>query len=204
MAFIDNLAFSLFAISMAGFLLLYVISSMYFVYKKKRKDFTDYLDSLSIPMAILGLFILITGLWGQFTWPLPGSYNILFYDPLVAFGIILLSFSAAIRFKARLEYVGVLSLMSGLMVIVYGIEGYGIGLTSAPIALFGMYFFYGAAGILGYPVSLIVDRLPGLQKNVWIGWEVLLILFWLALLGASILAAVVAGAAIPAHLLTPP
>ena len=41
MAFIDNLAFSLFAISMAGFILLYVISSMYFVYKRKRKDFSE-------------------------------------------------------------------------------------------------------------------------------------------------------------------
>lgn len=204
MAFIDNLAFSLFAISMAGFILLYAISSMYFVYKRKRKDFSEYLDSASIPLAILGAFLFITGLWGQFTWPLPGSYNILFYDPLVAFSILLISFSLAIRLNAKLEYAGFLSLMIGLIVIAYGIEGYGIGLTKEPIALLAMYFFYGAAGILGYPVSLIVDRLPGLQKNVWMGWEILLILFWLALFAASVLAGVVGAAAIPAHLLTPP
>ena len=135
---------------------------------------------------------------------LPGSYNILFYDMMVAFGIVLTSFSASIKFKAKLEYVGFVSLMVGLIAIVYGIEGYGLGLTQAPLALLAMYFFYGAAGVLGYPVSLIVDRLPGLQKNVWLGWEVLLILFWLALLAASILAAVVGAVAIPAHLLTPP
>src|ERR1700729_1209085 len=127
MAFVDNLAFSLTAISFAGFLILYMISSMYLVYRKGRKNFYDYLISAAIPLGIIGAYMVVMALWGQSTWPLPGSYNILFYDPLLAFGIVTLSFSLAIKAKVRLEYVGFLALMVGVMVIAYGIEGYNLG-----------------------------------------------------------------------------
>ncbi|MCL5100875.1 MAG: DUF981 domain-containing protein [Candidatus Marsarchaeota archaeon] len=204
MAFIDNLAYSLFALSFAGFLLLYTISSMYLVYRKKKKNFSEYLNSASIPIALLGAYILISGFWGQFAWPLPGSYNILFYDPFISFGIVLLSLAFSIRYNVRLEYTGFLGLMVGVMVLAYGFVGYNIGLTQAPIALLGLYFLYGLAGIFSYPVALIADRLPGLQKNAWIGWNALLVIFWLLLLGASILAGFVGVSAVPQHLLTPP
>ena len=204
MAFIDNLAYSLFALSLAGFLLLYTISSMYLVYRRKQRNFSEYLESASVPLGLIGAYMLIMGIWGQFTWPLPGSYNILFYDPLVSFGIILLSFALAIRCKARLEYAGFLALLVGAMTIVYGVEGYSIGLTQAPIALLAMYFFYGVAGVFAYPVSLIADRLPGLHKKAWSGWVVTLAIFWILILLASILSAIVGVAAIPAHLLRAP
>lgn len=205
MVFTDNLAYSLFAISFAGFLLLYTISSMYLVYRRKGKNFSEYLKSASIPIAILGVYLLIMGFWGQFTWPLPGSYNILFYDPMISFAILLISFSLAVKYGVRLEYVGFLGLLVGIMVIVYGIEGYGLGLTQSPIALFLMYFFYGIAGIFAFPVSLIADRLPGIKKGkIWKGWHIILITFWIILLLASCLSAFTGVLAIPAHLLSAP
>lgn len=64
MVFIDNLAFSLFSISFAGFLLLYAITSMYMVYRRKGKNFTDYLKGASVPLGLIGAYMLITGLCG--------------------------------------------------------------------------------------------------------------------------------------------
>ena len=204
MAYIDNLAYSLFAISFAGFLLLYTIGLMYLTYRKGRKNYAEHLSGASLPLGLLGAYLVVMGLWGQFSWPLPGSYNILFYDPFISFGIVMASFAFAARFGGRLDYVGFLGLLFGIMVIIYGIEGYGIGLTSVPVALLAMYFFYGLAGILSYPVSLIVVTLPGMHKNLWKGWHVILVLFFLVLLAASLLAGYTASSAISAHLLSAP
>jgi putative membrane protein len=204
MVFIDNLAYSLFSVSFAGFLLLYTVTSMYLVYRKRGKNFSEYLRAASVPLALIGTYMVIMGLWGQFTWPLPGSYNILFYDPLVSFGIVLLAFSISVKYKIRLEYSGFLALLVGIMIITYGIVGYNIGLTTAPIALLGLYFLYGLAAIFAYPVSLIADRLPGLKKNVWTGWHIILILFWILLLLASLLSAYTGIAAIGQHLISAP
>lgn len=204
MAFIDNLAYELMAISFSGLVLLYTISQMYLVYRKGGKSFGEHLRNASVPLGILGAYLLVMGIWGQFTWTLPGSYNILFYDPLVSLGILLVAFAVAVRTGAKLEYVGFLGLLVGIMTIMYGIEGYSIGLTQAPLALLAMYFFYGAAGIFSYPVSMIADRLPGLQKRVWYGWTVILVIFWILILVASLLSAFVGLSAVPAHLLSAP
>lgn len=204
MVFIDNLAFGLFAISFTGFLLLYTVSSMYLVYRSKKKDYSDHLEGASIPMAIVGTFLVVSGFLGQQTWPLPGSYNILFWDPMVAFGLVSLAFALSIRYQVRLEYSGFLGFLIGIMVLIYGAQGYSLGLTAAPIALLALYVFYGIAGIFSFPVALIADRLPGLQKNAWIGWHIILVIFWLALFAASLTAAYVGASAIGAHLLSAP
>ncbi|MGD0728778.1 MAG: DUF981 family protein [Candidatus Micrarchaeaceae archaeon] len=204
MVFIDNLAYSLFAISFAGFLILYTIISIYLAYRKKQKDFSSYLKSAIVPLAFIGIYMLLMGLWGQFTWPLPGSYNTLFYDPLISFGILLLTFSISIKYNVKLQYVGFLGLMVGIMVIGYGITGYQIGLTAAPVALLLMYLFYGFAGIFSYPTALIADRLPGFKKNFWKGWHLMLILFLAFILLASCISAFVGAAALTQHLITAP
>lgn len=205
MVFTDNVAYSLFSISLAGFLLLYTTSSMYEVYKKRQHNFSEHLKGVAIPLGLMGAYMFIMGLWGQFTWPLPGSYNILFYDPLISFGIVLIAFALAVKYGMRLEYVGFLGLMVGIMVIAYGAEGYSIGLTQEPIALLLMYFLYGFAAVFSYPVSLIADRLSSIKKGkVWHGWKFSLAMFWIFLLLASLLSGFVAVSAISSHLITAP
>lgn len=204
MAFIDNLAYGLFSISFASFLLLYTVISMYLVYRRGGKNYSDYLKSASIPLLLIGIYMVITALWGQFTWPLPGSYNTLFYDPMVSFGLLLIGFFAAVRYKVRLEYVGFFGLLVGLLVIVYGIQGYQIGLTQAPLAMLVMFILYGLSGIIAYPVALIADRLPGHKKSVWVGWYVFLALFCILMLLAGLLSAGAGFQAISAHLITAP
>ncbi len=204
MVFVDNLGYSLFTLGFAGFILLYTVSSMYLTYRKHKKDFASHLASASVPLFIVGAYILISGLWGQMVWPLPGSYNILFYDPFVSFGLILIAFAAAIRYKTKLEYIGFFGLIIGITSIFYGAHAYILKLTSAPLVMLGLYILYGLAGIFSYPASLVVDRLPGLQRRVWMGWNTILVLFWIFLLLASIIAIVLGVSAIPQHLLTPP
>ena len=50
---IYNLAFSLFTISFGGLMLLYTITSMYLVYRKKGKNYSEYLNSASVPLGLL-------------------------------------------------------------------------------------------------------------------------------------------------------
>lgn len=206
MIFIDNLAYSLFAISFAGFMLLYASAAMYVVYRKHRKNFYEHLKSASMPLAAIGVYLFITGLWGQLAWPLPGSYNMLFYDPMISFGILLIAFTLAVKFNIRFECIGFFGMLVGVMVMVYGIEGYRIGLTSSPLALMGMYLLYGLAGVFSYPVSLIADWLlkPKPKTDVWEKWHLLLVIFLVLLLLASVLSAFIAIATIPTHLITPP
>lgn len=204
MVFIDDLAFGLFSIGFAGMLLFYTIASMYLVYRNKKKDYHDHLKAAHVPMMLVGLYMVVLGFFGQATWPLPGSYNILFFDPLVAFGLVVLAFALSIRYNVRLEYAGFLGLMVGAMVIVYGVQGYAIGLTSEPIALLGMYGCFGIAGLFSYPVAMIADRLPGLQKRPWLGWHVMLLIFGVFLLLASLLSFYVGASAVAGHLVTAP
>jgi putative membrane protein len=201
MVFIDNLAYNLFGISFGGLLLAYTVTSMFFVYRNKRNDYIDRFSNAKVPLGIVGFYLFISGLWGQFTWPLPGSYNTLFYDPMIAFGSVMLALVFSAIYKVRLEYTGFLALMVGVMIMLYGIQSYGSGIVM-PGALLYLYFLYGISGVLAYPVSLIADRLPGLRKNPWIGWHLCLGLFWLFMVAASLLAGYMAVMALPpGHLL---
>jgi putative membrane protein len=204
MVFIDNLAFSLFAISIAGFMLLYSMVSIYLSYRKNQKMLSEHIRNTTVPLFFIGIYLLVMGLWGQFAWPLPGSYNILFYDPLVAFGIVMLTFATIGRLGGNMEYAGFLAFLFGVMAIIYGIAGYNVGLTLEPVALLAMYFLYGLTGILAYPIAMIAQRKPGLQKNHWGGWIILLGLFCLSIFAASCISGFIGFEAIGAHLLTTP
>lgn len=204
MVFIDNLAYSLFSISFASFLLLYTVISMYLVYRRGQRTYTDYLRSASVPLLLIGLYMVVQALWGQFTWPLPASYNVLFYDPLLSFGLLLVGFFLSVRHQVRLEYIGFLGLLVGIVVILYGIQAYQLGLTKSPIAMLAMYALFGLSGILSYPVSLIADRLPGHKKEVWVGWYVFLGLFCILILLAGLLSAGAGVQAVFQHLISAP
>lgn len=204
MVFIDGLAFGLFAICIAGLMLLYSTVSIYLSYMESKKTLAGSIKDVTIPLFFIGAYLFIAGLWGGFTWPLPGAYNILFYDPMMAFGIVMLTFATIGRLGGNLEHAGFLGLLSGIMVIIYGIEGYSVGLTKSPIALLAMFFFYGVAGILSYPSAIIGQRSIGSQKDLPTLWFIILILFCLSLLAASALSGYIGFEAVAGHLASPP
>jgi putative membrane protein len=202
--YIDILTSELFALGFSGLLIFYVAVQSCLL-KRKGMDARPAMQQSKIPLAMLGAYIAITGLFGQFAWPLPGSYNILFYDLYPLWGFFLLGLSLTLHTKNKLQYMGIFGLFIGFMALIYGYYGYGLGMTQAPIALLGMYSLFGLAGILGYPVSLIFDGTQGKAAGKkWQGWETVVTLFAVFLLFASLLAIFIGASAVPAHLQTPP
>ena len=203
MVFIDDLAFELFTLSLVGVVSIYLTGYAYLYYRKGLKDVETIMRPGAFILGILGAIIVIMGIFGEMTWPLPGSYNILFYDPYLLFGIILVAVSSSIILKQKLQFSGVLALFSGLIAIYYGINAYLDKMTSSPIAMLGLYLSLGLTGMFTFPATLIYDLLPSRDK-VSKFWTVILILFWVGLIVSSVLAALTAIEAVPQHLLKPP
>ncbi len=204
MAFVDNLAFLLFAISFVGFLFVYLALSSYLSYRRNRKGYREHVKSASVPLLFLGAYMTIMGIWGQIVWPLPGSYNLLFYDPLTGFGLVLLAFFASSHFKIKMEYAGFFALMNGIALIIYGVNGYMLKMTSSPIALLGMYALYGIAGISSYPLMLALDEVDQPKNKFSMKVMLFLIIFSASIFVASAIAAFIGVLSVPAHLANPP
>lgn len=203
MAFIDDLAMELFTLSLVGVVSVYLTGAVYLAYRKGVKDIEGVLKPGVYPLSILGGIITIMGIYGEMTWPLPGSYNILFYDPYLIIGLILIMIAVSIAMKQKLQFTGILALFSGLIAIYYGANAYMDKMTSSPIAMLGLYIAFGLTGVFTYPTTLIYDMLPGKEKVSKL-WTVVLVIFWIGLIVSAVLAAVTAIEAVPQHLLSPP
>ena len=203
MAFIDDLAMELFTLSLVGVVSIYLTGSVYIAYRKGIKDIEEVLKPGVYPLGILGGIITIMGIYGEMTWPLPGSYNILFYDPYLIIGLILVIMAVSIAMKQKLQFTGILALFSGLIAIYYGANAYMDKMTSSPIAMLGLYIAFGLTGVFTYPTTLIYDMLPGKAKVSKL-WTVVLVIFWIGLVVSAVLAALTAIEAVPQHLLSPP
>ncbi len=198
MVFIDNLVLELFALFFSAVLLLYIIITSYFRFSKAKKEFEGVKEGM-IPIFILGIFMFVNALAEELKWTLPGSYNILFYDPFMMFGILLISLSITIFFGKKINYIGFLAMLFGIIVILYGIYGYNLGMTKSPQMLLGLYSLFGLAGIFAYPATLVYDFHS--QSRFYLFAFALFILF-LALAG---LAALTLGiVSLPAHLASAP
>ncbi|MCL4400376.1 MAG: DUF981 domain-containing protein [Candidatus Parvarchaeota archaeon] len=204
MGFTDELVFYLFTLAFAAFTLAYLMTDAYFAYREDKMDIKNSLNSLSIPIMLIGAYLLVVGVVSQFTWFLPGAYDILFFDPIVAFGLVLVAGAVAIRYNVKLRYVGFLSLLFGAMAIWYGISGYNLGLTKAPLEFLALFTLFGAAGIMTFPATLIVDNFPRRKLEMPMSWNTALAILWILLILAGIAAAAIGAIALPAHLATPP
>jgi len=88
MVFIDNLGLMLFTLPLTSVLIAYTTIQAYIEYRKRGYEgIKRSLDDSIIPAAVLALVIMALSLWGEFTWTLPGGYNILFYDVYILLGI---------------------------------------------------------------------------------------------------------------------
>ncbi len=203
MAFVDDLAMELFIMSLVGVVSIYLTGSVYLAYRRGVKDIEGVLRPGVYPLGILGGIITIMGIYGEMVWPLPGSYNILFYDPYLIIGLILIIMAISIGMKQKLQFTGILALFAGIIAIYYGANAYMDKMTSSPIAMLGLYIAFGLTGVFTYPTTLIYDMLPGKEKVSKL-WTVVLVIFWIGLVVSAVLAAVTAIEAVPQHLLSPP
>ncbi len=204
--FIDDLALELLALSLAALMIFYMTLSIYLGYRRNGdKDMEGHLKPGMAPLAVLGFVILGMGLFGEFTWVLPGAFNILYYDMFTLVGIVIIAFAFTIRMGYKMQYVGLFAAYSGIIAIFYGWRAYTLNIIgSTTIELFLLYVAFGAVGILSYPVTLIVDRVPAKGNPKWVGWTVILVLFWIAVLGAILASGFIGFGAVYQHLASPP
>ena len=123
---------------------------MYMSYRLGSGAARDELKSIGLVMMMLGVPTTIFGLTMSITWPLPGSYNILFGDAFLYLGIVTLIGGLLLygvepdKFKAASFPVAFLSLIT----IIYGASIYTHGLTNSPVLAFSFYLFEGLGGIV--------------------------------------------------------
>ncbi|MHB9024034.1 MAG: DUF981 family protein [Armatimonadota bacterium] len=102
--------------------------------------------------AMVGLVALLFGGQIVMTWPLPGSYNILFGEMAVFFGVIFLGASLALAFGWNLLSVAIFAVLPGLAAILLGARIIDLGMTTRPLLSGVAFILSGAVGVLAAPV----------------------------------------------------
>lgn len=226
--FIDILAFQLFTLAMVAILLFYSGISDYLAYVRRGfREAYRLLRAQATLFGIIGIVIIIIGLWGETTWPISvvskgvntmGAYNILFYDPYLMLGIVLASFSACVMLRLDTRYAGLLALITGALSIYYGINAYGLGLTQSPIAMLFLYGSLGLTAIFTFPVTIFIDGIiigpmlankadKGSRRYVTMRWKLAFLGFVIFLLfsaASALIALAIGGGALAPHLANPP
>jgi putative membrane protein len=162
MAFVDFLAFVEVTLLIGAALVGYVGVLTYVA--MRRNDPTGVKSALrgaAVPVGSVGAIALVLGLWGEIAWPLPGSYNILFFDAYVLFGATFLVVAISMGLSLKLQYGGFLSLLSGGVIIAYGWQGYVAGMTKDPFDTLLLYAAFGAAAIIAFPATVLTDYYLG-------------------------------------------
>ncbi|MEM0117900.1 MAG: DUF981 family protein [Conexivisphaerales archaeon] len=235
MVFVDNLGLELVSLPIASLMIVYITGRGYLAGKSGNFNrVREVLKEGAVALGLIGMLATVLAFWGEMTWTLPGSYNILFDDTYLLMGIIFLTFAISVLLNKGTSTSGMFAAISGIFTIWYGLNAYWLGMTKEPLALLGMYGLYGLAGIASYPAMRVVDALlpataqaPEIQaqmksqtvvhasmqmsgraaiKQNWLVKHPLLILgiFWVLVLAAGILSGYVAINTIPAHLKSPP
>ncbi|QXJ27474.1 Uncharacterized protein J5U23_00341 [Saccharolobus shibatae B12] len=189
--FVDPLTSQLIAMAVSFLVLAYALFKTYRVHSTVV-DYRNAMKSAYMPLLALGTFMTITGIYGLLVWPLISSYNILFYDLYPILGIGLMSIAVSIKNEYKLEVLGFMGLLYGLVTIYYGVTGYLQNMTLEPIALLALYALTGLSSIFFYPVAVFLDNAK-VSKAFLIIDAVLLIL-------AALVAGYIGLEAVPSHL----
>ncbi len=103
--------------------------------------------------GMVGLVGLILGLHMTFTWPFPGSYNIIFGESTVLFGIVFLGAALALAKEWNLYPVTLYAFFSGLYAVVAGWQIIAQGLTRHPVPSGVGFILAGLGGVIS-PLAL--------------------------------------------------
>ncbi|MCW6168732.1 MAG: DUF981 domain-containing protein [Thermoplasmatales archaeon] len=119
--YVDSLAVMLIGLAMGTFL-----GAFYFFFKARGND--QQVRNLIIPAIAIGFFDFVSGYEMSFTWPLPSGYNMLFGDPLLLFGLLLIASAVMIYKNMNLGLLPLLFVLLGIYVLVgaYSINELGL------------------------------------------------------------------------------
>lgn len=162
MAFVDFLAFVQVTLLIGAALIGYVgVLAFAAMRRNDPAGVKSALRGAAMPVASVGAIATTLGLWGEVAWPLPGSYNILFFDAYVLFGVTFLVVAVSMALSLKLQYAGFFGVIAGGVVIAYGYQGYVLGMTKDPFETFLLYGAFGLAAILSFPATVVVDYYLG-------------------------------------------
>ncbi|MHB1470677.1 MAG: DUF981 family protein [Thermoplasmataceae archaeon] len=184
--FIDSLAIMLIGLGSGTFL-----GSLFFLFSAMGK-FEAMKEQLVVPAFVIGMFDLISGYEMSFTWPLPSGYNMLFGDPLLFFGLLLVAASVMVYKNMKVSSLSILFVILGIYVLTGAgsILTYHLESGNNLISAMGLFIIDGVAAILA-PVVTMKPAGPG--KFVYYLEFVLLVL-------GSLLALFIGYLALPGHL----
>ncbi|CAC12297.1 conserved hypothetical membrane protein [Thermoplasma acidophilum] len=150
--FIDSLAVMLLALGMTT-----AIGGMYFLFSALGNE--KRIEGLLMPAVGVGLFDFMSGFVMSFTWPLPSSYNMLFGDPLLMAGLLLMISAIAYYKHYDISSVSILLFFLGIYVIIeaVGIVNYHLESGDNLLAAMGLYIVDGIAAILS-PIMYIDQK----------------------------------------------
>ncbi|MGC8710299.1 MAG: DUF981 family protein [Candidatus Micrarchaeia archaeon] len=150
MAFVNPLAIMLLSLGSSAFIL-----ALYFYYVVKGRK----LDSIIVPAFVLGAFDFISGFFMSFTWPFTAplvSYNILFGDPILFLGLLMMAGAYMLYKKTALSSLSYLGIFLGIYLFVgaYAIASYNLEPGVHFLPSFGLYMLSGLAAVLAPIINI--------------------------------------------------
>jgi len=112
------------------------------------------------PFAMVGLVQFLWGLHLSLTWPLPGSFNIVFGEASVLFGILFLGAALALWNGWDLKIVAIYGVFAGLAAIVMGARLMSLGMTREPVVSGIGFILAGLGGIAAWPTLFMKENRP--------------------------------------------
>lgn len=155
---IDNISLIVDLLILAAVTVFY--TGFYVWFNFRRKDLDRAATGLRGGAFVLIMLAAVAGivaLWGELTFPLFGSYNVFFFDPLALFALLIGAFGLAVWFRLPTSFVGVFGVVVGCGIMLYGVRAYQLGLTSDPLETLLLYLAFGALAIGSIVPTLFVD-----------------------------------------------
>jgi putative membrane protein len=98
--------------------------------------------------SITGLISLVMGLHMTLNWPIIGSYNVAFGEPMTMFGVLLIGIAALIFKGYNPRPISIYGFAAGSVLIVLGIGIIAYKMTRIPVLTGVGYFFVGLTGLM--------------------------------------------------------
>lgn len=114
--------------------------------------------------AITGFIGVITGLHMSLTWPLTGSFNILFGEPTVLFGTLFLGAALVLWKGWTMHTVSIYALFAGLVAVILGVRVLDMGLTQSPVVAGTGYILTGLGGLMTW-LCCLLDPVVSLKTS---------------------------------------
>ncbi len=193
MTYVDPLAVMLIGLAMGTFL-----GAFYFFFKARGNE--EQIRSLVIPALAIGSFDFISGFYMSFAWPMNAphayAYNMLFGDPLLIFGLLLILSAIMVYKNLHLGMVPLLFVLLGIYVFVgaYSIVQLKLETGQDLITAMGLYIFDGIGAIL---TPIVYLKPEGSKKYAYY-------VEWIILGVGTIFALVIGYIALNGHLAAPP